>query len=115
MIFIDKQTGTIKVSNKQADKSEEFSLTGSEEYLAFLIWITNPDTKVDIPTEAFEPDPDADEVDKPLLQRYSQLLCNFANQRKEFLKEPKANISDEEVKNQINELIKLLKADSEKE
>ncbi len=114
MIFIDKQTNTIKISNKQDDKDEEFSLTGSEKYLEFLIWITNPDTKVDIPIEAFEPDPDADEADQPLLQRYNQLLCDFINQRNEFLKKPQANISDEEVKKQINKLIESLEANSQK-
>lgn len=115
MIFIDKQTDTIKISNKQDDKDEEFSLTGSEKYLEFLIWITNPDAKVNIPIEAFEPDPDADEADQPLLQRYNQLLCDFINQRNEFLKKPQANISDEEVKKQINKLIESLKANSQKE
>lgn len=86
-----------------------FNLSNSNEYIDFLMWITNPDPEAEIEQDAFNivETNDADTAAK--LRRYSDFLKDFAEKRTQLLAEC-TSLTGKEREKKIEELLANLQA-----
>lgn len=89
------------------------NLADSEQYRAFLLWLTDPDESVKIPVSSFTIDQKCPPTALEKAKRYSTFLSEFAEMREKMIAEATLVGTDvESNKKAINELINSLKNES---
>ena len=92
--------------------ADAYNLGDPEQYRAFLLWLTDPNGSVVIPTSLFEIDPKCPSAVMEKAERYRAFLSEFAETRKRIIaKTSQAGIDIESNKKAINELISSLKSE----
>lgn len=88
--------------------SKNYSLAVGEQYIDFLVWLTNPSNSFIIPEDAFSIDADAPSEHVEKLTRYSTFLNDFAEKRASIIKS--SIVTDAEREAGIDSLLEELKS-----
>lgn len=87
-----------------------YNLSNSEEYAAFLLWVTSPDEKVIIDDDKFMVDDDVLEEHRTTVSRYSEFLIDYAHRRQSRLDEAAKSLTAEQRENKIKIFIARLQS-----
>lgn len=105
MLIADKEGNVVF----KLEDGVSYNFSKSDEYINFLMWITNPNPEVEIDPDKFEVavTDDADTTAK--LKRYSDFLKDFAEKRTQLLAEC-TSLTGKEREKKIEELLANLQA-----
>lgn len=90
-----------------------YSLSNTEQYTAFLMWLTSPDDVNAIPADAFKVDPNLSDELEAKATRYSHFLEDFAERREAKLAELEKSLTAEQRESAIDKFITELKGEDE--
>lgn len=86
-----------------------YDLSVSDQYAAFLLWVTSPDEKVDIDQDTFKvAAEDAPEEHQAKAARYAEFLTDYSQRRQNKLNEAKQTLTTGQRENDIKEFISRL-------